>query len=89
MVFRIRKDLPNNNHKKQTILLEHGQKTTSDISLKRIHRWQIATRKDVQNYQGRVFSGGSNGKESSCKAGDPGSIPELGRSPGGGHGNPL
>ena len=28
-------------------------------------------------------------KESACNAGDPGSIPGLGRSPGGGHGNPL
>ena len=29
------------------------------------------------------------GKESACNAGDLGLIPELGRSPGGGHGNPL
>ena len=29
------------------------------------------------------------GKESACNAGDPGSIPGLGRSPGGGHGDPL
>ena len=29
------------------------------------------------------------GKESTCDAGDTGSIPGLGRSPGGGHGNPL
>ena len=28
-------------------------------------------------------------KESACNAGDLGSIPVLGRSPGGGHGNPL
>ena len=28
------------------------------------------------------------GKESTCNAGDMGSIPGLGRSPGGGHGNP-
>ena len=28
------------------------------------------------------FSGGSNGEESACNAGDPGSIPGLGRSPG-------
>ena len=28
-------------------------------------------------------------KESACNAGDPGSIPKLGRSPGEGHGNPL
>ena len=35
------------------------------------------------------FPGGSNGKESACNAGDQGSIPELGRSPGEGNGNPL
>ena len=34
------------------------------------------------------FPGGSDGKESVCNAGDPDSIPGLGRSPGGGHGNP-
>ena len=28
-------------------------------------------------------------KESACNAGDPGSVPELGRYLGGGHGNPL
>ena len=35
------------------------------------------------------FPGGSDSKESACKAGDLGSIPGLGRSSGGGHGNPL
>ena len=35
------------------------------------------------------FPGGSEDKESICNAGDLGSIPGLGRSPGGGHGNPL
>ena len=35
------------------------------------------------------FPGGSDGKESTCNAGDQGSIPESGRSSGGGHGNPL
>ena len=35
------------------------------------------------------FSGGSNRKESACSVGDLGSIPGLGRSPGGGHSNPL
>ena len=35
------------------------------------------------------FPGGSVGKESTCNAGDLGTIPGLGRSPGGGHGNPL
>ena len=33
--------------------------------------------------------GGSAGKESACNAGDLGSIPGLGGSPGGGHGNPF
>ena len=33
--------------------------------------------------------GGSDGKESACNAGDLGSISGLGRSSGGGHGNPL
>ena len=35
------------------------------------------------------FLGGSDGKDSSCNAGDPNSIPGLGRSPGEGNGNPL
>ena len=33
--------------------------------------------------------GGSDDKESTYNAGDLGLIPELGRYPGGGHGNPL
>ena len=37
----------------------------------------------------RGFPGGSDGKASACNAGEPGSIPGLGRSPGGGNGNPL
>ena len=35
------------------------------------------------------FPGGLDGKESACNAGDRGSIPESGRSPERGHGNPL
>ena len=35
------------------------------------------------------FSGDLNGKESACNAGDPGSIPELGRSPREGNGYSL
>ena len=37
----------------------------------------------------RCFPGGSDGKESICNAEHLGIIPELGRFPGGGHGNPL
>ena len=36
-----------------------------------------------------AFSHSSVGKESACNAGDLGSIPRLGRSPGEGNGNPL
>ena len=35
------------------------------------------------------FPGGSDGKESACNAGDPGSIPGSGISPGEGNGYPL
>ena len=41
-----------------------------------------------QNLQ-LTLPGGSVGKESTCSAGDPGSIPGLGRSPGKGNGKPL
>ena len=35
------------------------------------------------------FPGGSDGKESACNVGNLDSVPQLGRSPGEGHGNPL
>ena len=35
------------------------------------------------------FPSGSDGKDSACNAGDPGSIPGSGRSPGEGNSNPL
>ena len=35
------------------------------------------------------FPSGLAGKESACNVGELGLIPGLGRSPGGGHGNPL
>ena len=44
--------------------------------------WEMAARV-------RGFPGDLNSKESACSAGDLDSIPGLGRSPGGGHGNPL
>ena len=39
--------------------------------------------------QGTSLVAQSVGKESACSAGNPGSIPGLGRSPGEGNGNPL
>ena len=35
------------------------------------------------------FPSGADSKESACNAGDPGSIPGLGRYPGEGNGNPF
>ena len=41
------------------------------------------------NYKEEDFPGGSAGRESTCSAGDPGSIPGMGRSAGEGIGYPL
>ena len=43
----------------------------------------------VQQIVAITITCGSDGKESACRAGDPGSIPGSGRSPGEGNGNPL
>ena len=40
-------------------------------------------------YFSEDFPGGSDGKESAYNVGDPGSIPQSGRSPGEGNVNPL
>ena len=45
--------------------------------------------KICQLYIHMGFPGDSDGKESACNEGDLGSIPELGRSPEGGHNNPF
>ena len=46
------------------------------------HSWSLASGTSG-------FRGGSDGKESACNAGDPGSNPALGRSPGEEKGDPL
>ena len=43
----------------------------------------------IRPNQEKDFSGDSDRKASAYKAGDPGLIPGLGRSPGEGNGNPL
>ena len=53
-----------------------------------MYKSQIITLYTLNLYTA-VLPGGSDGKESSCKVGDLSSIPGLGRSPGGVHGNPL
>ena len=54
------------------------------------------TKIDLRNYSVSAqvllikdFPGGSESKKSACNTGDPGSIPGVGRSPGGQNGNPL
>ena len=44
---------------------------------------------EKSSYLEMGFPGGSDRKESVCNEGDLGSTPGLGRSPWGGHGNPL
>ena len=43
----------------------------------------------LPGYNCEGFPGGLECKETACNAGDQGSIPGSGRSPGGGHGNPF
>ena len=51
--------------------------------------WDQDTEMHLKASHMSLFPGGSDGKESSCKTQDLDLIPRLGRSPGGGHGNPL
>ena len=44
---------------------------------------------DIEYFGNQGFPCGSVGKESACNAGDLGSVPGLGRSPGEGNGYPL
>ena len=59
-----------------------------------IFLWQLSSVKEFVKYfltsKSDILPSttGSVSKESACTAGDLGSIPGLGRSPGGGHGNP-
>ena len=51
--------------------------------MQRYFHWFFDSKKEMN------FPDGSDGKESACSARDSGSVPESGRSPGGGNGNPL
>ena len=53
---------------------------------KQQQQWQQIKGKSRVHFGG--FPDGSEGKESACSMGDPGSIPGWGRSPETGHGNP-
>ena len=52
------------------------------------HSWYFV-RFNIFLWEKKGFPSSSDSKGSTCKAGDPGSIPGLGISPGGGRGNPL
>ena len=69
------------------IQLSHSYMTTGKTIA--LTRWTFASKvmSLLFNMLSRIdmgFPGGSDGKESACDAGDLGSIPGLGRSPGGG-----
>ena len=51
--------------------------------------WALFFLKRHQSGEESGFPGASDGKESACNAGDPGSIRGSGRSPGEGNGHPL
>ena len=53
------------------------------------NNWDGGTLSEVIMLRQAGFPGGSDGKESVCNAGNPGSIPGSKRSPGEGNGNPL
>ena len=71
-----------------------GQDRTHILPQGYIFLWRLSSVKEFVKYfltsKSDVFPSttGSVSKESTCTAGDLGSIPGLGRSPGGGHGNP-
>ena len=69
-----------------------GKESTLPCRRSWFHSWvrKISWRRDkLPNPIVIGFPGGSDGKESAYNAGGLGSVPGLGRSLGGGHGNPL
>ena len=51
--------------------------------------WHATVHEVTKSWTQLSNDSGSDGKESACSAGDLGSIPGLGRTPGGGNGYPL
>ena len=79
--------------------IQEAQRTPSRRNATQTASWQIIFKlqkiKDEQSRRGNItlpiggFPGSLAGKEATCNAGDPGSIPGLGRSAGEGTGYPL
>ena len=55
---------PYNSEKTQIAQLKNGQKTWTDISIKKINKWPISTLQDIQNYQS---SGNCKSKDTTSK----------------------
>ena len=62
-------------------------KTRKQLKCPLTDEWVKNDMRYTYTYMG--FPGSSAGKEATCNAGDPGSIPGSGRSPGRGNGNTL
>ena len=68
--------------KEKEFVKEKGEKALADSKLGP-DLWEGSLRSyHTGTLEKEGFPGGSEGKESTCNAGDPGSIPGLGRSPG-------
>ena len=59
------------------------------MSSSKIHCCYIIISTELKEKQLKGFPGGLEGRASACNAGDRGSVPGSGRSPGEGNGNPL
>ena len=73
------------------IIFTGKRKWSDSQQFQRAECWPVDTSVRRQFYSSlrKVFTGGSNRKESACSTGDPGLIPESGRSSGEGNGYPL
>ena len=75
---------------KPKLSLHDQQSTNNPMNVTKYDLENINLAKKCRSYLYIMgFPGDSDSKESACNAGDLGSIPSSGRSPGGGNGNPL
>ena len=65
------------------------KRKSNQVKVNDNHFEQLSVKKEEKNKKMLDFPGGSDGKKSDCSAGDPGSIPGLGRSLGIENGYPL
>ena len=75
-------------------LIRHSSRWYLDLELPSLQNYEkqmsiVYKPSSFFNFYWSIVSGRSDGKESACNAGDPGSIPGSKRSPGEGNGIPL